>query len=119
MFGAPNVVRGGSHTGWTDATDMVRRGWCAILASDYYYPAPLLAAFRLAELGAAPLAAAWRLIVAGPGARRSALRIAARSRPASAPTCAGRCSSGPYPAVVATIAGGRLVHLTDAARLKL
>ena len=35
VFGAPNVVRGGSHTGWTSATDMVRKGLCSILASDY------------------------------------------------------------------------------------
>src|SRR5207244_1927117 len=49
VFGAPNVVRGGSHTGWTKASDMIAKGLCSVLASDYYYPAPLLAAFRLAE----------------------------------------------------------------------
>ena len=49
VFGAPNVVRGGSHTGWTKASDMIAKGFCSVLASDYYYPTPLLAAFRLAE----------------------------------------------------------------------
>src|SRR5262249_48127469 len=39
VMGAPNVVRGGSHTGWIDAAEMVGRGLCSILASDYYYPA--------------------------------------------------------------------------------
>ena len=51
VLGAPNVVRGGSHIGWIGAADMVARGFCTILASDYYYPAPLLAAFRLAADG--------------------------------------------------------------------
>jgi alpha-D-ribose 1-methylphosphonate 5-triphosphate diphosphatase len=35
VFGAPNVVRGGSHTGWTKAADMIAMGLCSILASDY------------------------------------------------------------------------------------
>ena len=42
VFGAPNVVRGGSHTGWTRASDMIAKGLCSVLASDYYYPAQLL-----------------------------------------------------------------------------
>ena len=29
VLGAPNVVRGGSHTGWIDATDMIGRGFCS------------------------------------------------------------------------------------------
>ncbi len=33
VFGAPNVVRGGSHTGCPSAEDMVRAGLCTILAS--------------------------------------------------------------------------------------
>src|SRR3954471_318636 len=66
VFGAPNVVRGGSHTGWTRASDMIAKGLCSVLASDYYYPAQLLAAFRLAADGIVPLARAWSLISAAP-----------------------------------------------------
>ncbi len=66
VFGAPNVVRGGSHTGWTKAADMIAKGFCSILASDYYYPAQLLAAFRLAADAVLPLAEAWDLISAAP-----------------------------------------------------
>src|SRR6202022_2106698 len=66
VFGAPNVVRGGSHTGWTSAADMIAKGLCSILASDYYYPAQLLAAFRLAADGVLPLPQAWNLISAAP-----------------------------------------------------
>jgi alpha-D-ribose 1-methylphosphonate 5-triphosphate diphosphatase len=47
VMGAPNVVRGGSHTGAASATDMIARGMCTVLASDYYSPAPLLAALKL------------------------------------------------------------------------
>src|SRR6266550_1362388 len=61
VLGAPNVVRGGSHTGWIDATEMIERGLCSVLASDYYYPAPLLAAFALARRGVLPFARAWAL----------------------------------------------------------
>jgi len=64
VFGAPNVVRGGSHTGWTKAADMIVKGLCSVLASDYYYPAQLLAAYRLAADGILPLAKAWDLISA-------------------------------------------------------
>lgn len=49
VFGAPNVLRGGSHVGAPRAEDMVRKGLCDVLTSDYYYPSPLLAAFDLAR----------------------------------------------------------------------
>jgi alpha-D-ribose 1-methylphosphonate 5-triphosphate diphosphatase len=65
VFGAPNVVRGGSHTGWTRAADMIAKGFCSILASDYYYPAQILAAFRLAADGVLPLTKAWDLDIGG------------------------------------------------------
>ena len=66
VLGAPNVVRGGSHTGWIDATEMIARGLCSVLASDYYYPAPLLAGFALAARGVTSLARAWRLLSGTP-----------------------------------------------------
>ncbi len=68
VMGAPNVVRGGSHIGWIGAADMIARGFCTILASDYYYPAPLLAAFRLAADGVVPLNEAWAFVVRTAGA---------------------------------------------------
>ena len=72
VLGAPNVVRGGSHVGWIDAADMIGRGFCTVLASDYYYPAPLIAAFRLAADGVKPLAEAWAYVAENP-ARAAAL----------------------------------------------
>ena len=66
VLGAPNVMRGKSHMGWVNASEMISHGLCSVLASDYYYPAPLVAAFRLAETGVAPLEQAWSLVSASP-----------------------------------------------------
>ena len=81
VLGAPNVVRGGSHTGWTNAAEMVAQELCSVLASDYYYPAQLLAAFRLANDGrrSAGKGLGARLRSAGGGGRSH------RSRPDRAP----------------------------------
>jgi alpha-D-ribose 1-methylphosphonate 5-triphosphate diphosphatase len=117
VFGAPNVVRGGSHTGWTKASEMIAKGLCSILASDYYYPAQLLAAFRLVADGVLPLPAAWDLISSAPACaagladrgtldagRRADLILVDDVQPLR-------------PRIMAVISAGRLVHLTDADRL--
>ncbi len=117
VFGAPNVVRGGSHTGWTKAADMIAKGLCSILASDYYYPAQLLAAFRLAADGVLPLAKAWDLISAAP-ARAAGLTdrgVLAEGRRADIILVDDEVPLRPR--IVGVIARGRLVHLTDAHRL--
>jgi alpha-D-ribose 1-methylphosphonate 5-triphosphate diphosphatase len=117
VFGAPNVVRGGSHTGWTRASDMIAKGLCSVLASDYYYPAPLLAAFRLVDDGVLPLGKAWDLISAAP-ARAAGLKdrgMIAEGRRADIILVDDRVPLRPR--IVAVIAAGRLVHLTDANRL--
>jgi alpha-D-ribose 1-methylphosphonate 5-triphosphate diphosphatase len=49
VMGAPNVVRGGSHSGNVSALDLARQGLLDILSSDYMPASLLLAAFRLAE----------------------------------------------------------------------
>ncbi|MFM2485683.1 alpha-D-ribose 1-methylphosphonate 5-triphosphate diphosphatase [Celerinatantimonas yamalensis] len=49
VMGAPNVVRGGSHSGNVAAHELAQQGLLDILSSDYY-PASLLdAAFKLAD----------------------------------------------------------------------
>ena len=86
VLGAPNVVRGGSHIGWVGAADMIARGLCTVLASDYYYPAPLLAAFRLAADDVVPLEHGLGLVS---GKRRRAaagLHDRGRSTAGDAPT---------------------------------
>ncbi len=47
MVGAPNVIRGGSHSGNVAAADLAREGLLDILSSDYIPAALLLAALRL------------------------------------------------------------------------
>lgn len=66
VLGAPNVVRGGSHNGAVSAEEAIAEGACSILASDYYYPAPLVAALALASRGVLPLEKAWALVAATP-----------------------------------------------------
>jgi alpha-D-ribose 1-methylphosphonate 5-triphosphate diphosphatase len=117
VFGAPNVVRGGSHTGWTKASDMIEKGLCSVLASDYYYPAPLLAAFRLAHDKVLPLGKAWDLISAAPA---EAAGLADRGKLASgqrADILLVDDAIPQRPRIVAVIAAGRLVHLADAGRI--
>lgn len=62
ILGAPNVIRGGSHTGAMSAEDAIRDNRCTVLASDYYYPGLLHAAERLVSRGVLPMAKAWPLI---------------------------------------------------------
>ncbi|HEV7252619.1 MAG TPA: alpha-D-ribose 1-methylphosphonate 5-triphosphate diphosphatase [Mesorhizobium sp.] len=47
VMGAPNVVRGGSHSGNIAANDLAREGLLDVLSSDYVPASLLLAAFRL------------------------------------------------------------------------
>jgi alpha-D-ribose 1-methylphosphonate 5-triphosphate diphosphatase len=116
VFGAPNVVRGGSHTGWTKAADMIEKGLCSILASDYYYPAPILAAFRLAVDGVLPLADAWDLISAAPA---QTVALADRGNLAEgqrADIILVDDTMPMRPRIVAVLVAGHLVHLTEASR---
>ena len=66
VFGAPNAARGGSHLGSPGAGDMIARGLCDILASDYYYPAMLGAIARLQADKLGDLARLWPLVSANP-----------------------------------------------------
>jgi alpha-D-ribose 1-methylphosphonate 5-triphosphate diphosphatase len=107
VMGAPNLVRGRSHAGKVAAADLVAEGLVDALASDYHYPAPARAAFRLAEQGM-DLAAAWALISSGParllglsdrgtlapGLRADLVIVEERSR-----------------RIEATVAGGTVSHL--------
>jgi hypothetical protein len=114
ILGAPNVVRGGSHNGALDATAAIRDGLCTCLASDYHYPSPLHAAFKLAGADLAGLADAWALVSANPAAAagledRGAIETGKRADLLLVD--AGRAG---HPEVVATFCGGRLVYATRA-----
>jgi alpha-D-ribose 1-methylphosphonate 5-triphosphate diphosphatase len=117
VCGAPNVLRGGSHVGAPRATDLARDGLCSILASDYYYPAPLHAACRLVADGTLPLERAWPLVSTNPAA---ALRLTDRGIIATgkrADLVVLDVTELKAPHLVATISHGRIAYLADGARL--
>ncbi|WP_376090161.1 amidohydrolase family protein [Roseomonas sp. CCTCC AB2023176] len=51
IAGAPNLVRGGSHSGNVAAADLVREGLVNVIASDYVPPAMIEAAWKTLDLG--------------------------------------------------------------------
>jgi alpha-D-ribose 1-methylphosphonate 5-triphosphate diphosphatase len=83
IAGAPNIVRGGSHSGNVNAAEMVREGVVDALASDYVPAALVEAAWRCAAETGITLPAAVAMVTAAP-ARMARLndrgRIAARLR---------------------------------------
>jgi alpha-D-ribose 1-methylphosphonate 5-triphosphate diphosphatase len=116
VMGCPNVVRGGSHLGWASAARLAEAGICSVLSSDYFYPAMLRAALILAGRGVLDLPRAWALISANPAAAagltdRGSIAEGARADLVLVDPARQR--------VIATIAGGRIAHLTaeGAARL--
>ena len=113
-MGAPNVVRGGSQSGNIAAVDLIRRGLCDALVSDYYYPALSRAAFRLVDDGVMDWPAAWAMISTRPAeimhlSDRGVIDYGKR-----ADLCVVNATTRQ---VEATLVAGRLTHLTgEAAR---
>ena len=66
LMGAPNVVRGGSHSGNIAAVDLAKEGCLDILSSDYVPGALLLATFMLPEAAGIELPEAVRMVTATP-----------------------------------------------------
>jgi alpha-D-ribose 1-methylphosphonate 5-triphosphate diphosphatase len=113
VMGAPNVVRGGSHTGWHGAEDLVRERACSVLVSDYHYPSLLAAVYRLAANGSASMDEAVALVTANAAAAagltdRGALALGQRADILLV-------EPGPLPRLVAVIAAGRLAYLAPGA----
>ncbi len=114
IMGSPNVVRGRSHLGWASAALMAEAGVCNILSSDYFYPAMLRAALILADRGVLDLPAAWRLVSANPAAGlldRGTIEVGKRADIVVVDPATSRA--------VATIAGGRLAHVTAAGAARI
>jgi alpha-D-ribose 1-methylphosphonate 5-triphosphate diphosphatase len=117
VMGAPNVLLGGSHCGGLGAADAIKSGMCDILASDYYYPSMLHAAFKLADREICSLADAWRLISENPAA---ALKLEDRGRIAEgcrADLVLVDASVAGKARLVATIAAGKLAYCAEPERL--
>jgi alpha-D-ribose 1-methylphosphonate 5-triphosphate diphosphatase len=110
VMGAPNVVRGGSHTGWHGAEALVREGSCSVLCSDYHYPSMLQSVYILARNGSAGFEDAVGLVT------RNAARMA-RLEDRGTLGLGQRgdillVEPGDVPRLVAVIAAGRLAYLS-------
>ncbi|PRY68614.1 alpha-D-ribose 1-methylphosphonate 5-triphosphate diphosphatase [Glaciihabitans tibetensis] len=66
VMGAPNIVRGGSHSGNVAAADLLRLGLLDILSSDYVPASPLQAVFLLFGRGEITLPQGAALVSANP-----------------------------------------------------
>lgn len=107
VLGAPNVVRGGSHNGAIGAEDAILDKKCAVLASDYYYPAPIQAVLALDDRGSLPVERGWEMISMAPADAcglkdRGSIAEGQRADIVIMP------KRGTRP--LATIAGGRLIY---------
>ncbi len=111
VFGAPNIVRGGSHkAGSIAAANMTAAGLCTVLASDYYYPSMLPAAFRLAGDGVCSLADAWALMSANPAHAAGLKDRGCLATGLRADIVLVEATTGRPPRAVASIVGGRSVY---------
>lgn len=105
VMGAPNVVRGASHSGHVAAAEVVRAGYCTALASDYHYPSIGYAALKLGEeLG---LPEAWGLVSSGPAQMLGLTDRGALAPGMRADFVAWNPATG-RPGL--TVAGGRVAH---------
>jgi alpha-D-ribose 1-methylphosphonate 5-triphosphate diphosphatase len=120
IMGAPNVLLNGSHCGGLATTEAVRKGQCDILASDYYYPSLLHAAFKLAYRDhACSLVDAWRLVSEHPA---DALGLRGRGRLGEgcrADLVLVEASQSGDVQLIATIAAGKLAYCAEPRRLTM
>jgi alpha-D-ribose 1-methylphosphonate 5-triphosphate diphosphatase len=116
VMGAPNVVRGGSHLGWASAAPLAERGLVNVLASDYFWPAMLEAAFIMAGRGVLDLPRAWALVSANPA---EACGLFDRGRLAAGLRGDVVVVDGARRAPVAVFAEGRLAWLAADASARL
>ena len=117
VCGGPNILRGGSHIGAPRAADLVAEGLATIIASDYYYPAPLGAAYKLARDGVCNLEQAWQLVSQTPA---RALLLADRGAIAAGlrgDIVVVDASDMERPQLIATLSAGKIVYLADGSRL--
>ncbi|UZD89930.1 alpha-D-ribose 1-methylphosphonate 5-triphosphate diphosphatase [Cognatishimia activa] len=109
ILGAPNVVRGGSHSGKVSAAEVIASGYCDALASDYHYPALKQAAFRLVDDQVLPLETAWKLVSEGPA---RLLGLSDRGRLESGLRADLVILNPETRRIEATMVAGRFSHLT-------
>ncbi len=94
MMGAPNLLRGGSHSGNVAAAELAGIGCLDILSSDYAPASLLMGAVRLGQ-ESGDMAAGLRRVTSAPAGGDRARRPWPHRARACAPTCcASRWSTG-------------------------
>jgi len=112
VFGAPNVVRGGSHIGSPSAADMVEAGLCDMLASDYFYPSLLAAAARLVDERRVTLHQAWALVSSHPAKAMGLTDRGVIKPELRADLVLIDWPDRGTPAITMTLSNGRIAHLS-------
>ncbi|MGI1663125.1 alpha-D-ribose 1-methylphosphonate 5-triphosphate diphosphatase [Palleronia sp. KMU-117] len=112
ILGAPNVLRGRSHSGRVSALDLLRDRLCDALASDYHPPSLAAAAWKLVDSGRMGLPQAWTLLSRNPA---RVLRLPDRGEIATGRRADLVIVNERTRAIEATIAGGRLAYLAGEA----
>lgn len=112
VFGAPNVVRGGSQSGAVKAADAVMAGVADCLCADYAPAAMLAAVFRLPEACGVSLPEAVAMASANPARSvglddRGRIEVGCRADLVAVREVAG------FPQATTTWCGGRIVHRAD------
>jgi alpha-D-ribose 1-methylphosphonate 5-triphosphate diphosphatase len=102
VMGAPNVLRGASHSGNASATDLAREGLVTSLASDYLPSGLLAAVFTLARNGVMSLPQAVGLVTSG-AAATGGLEDRGRLEPGLRADLALVEDTGTWPSVRATL----------------
>lgn len=105
VMGAPNVLRGSSHSGNVSATDLISKGLVTSLASDYLPSGLLGAVFALARDGVLAVPEAVALVTSGP-ASVGGLTDRGRLEEGLRADLALVNDSGPWPEVVTTLRAG-------------
>lgn len=114
LMGAPNVMRGRSHSGNISATELVREGLVDALVSDYHYPTLAAAAWSLVDRRIMDLPQAWAMISTRPA---EILRLPDRGQLDHGRRADMVVVNQETRAVEATIAGGKLAYMAgEAAR---
>ena len=75
VAGAPNIVRGGSHSGNVSAAELVDLGLCDVLVADYHAPSLLLAVQKLIESHGVPVLHAFELVGRNPASAISRTEV--------------------------------------------
>lgn len=116
LMGAPNLMCGGSQKGHVSARDLLAEGLVDALVSDYALPCLPAAAWAMADAGLAPLARAWEVISTRPA---RLLGLADRGALTPGQRADLVIVNAATRAVEATIAGGRLAHLSGEAAARM